>query len=208
MPTLRARAWPYLAELVVYALLNAAARTSWVMTINVLTFRALPGGWGIVTLSALIFAIAVIITMLIHVLSEHLVPRVPDANRDANRDAGPRGAPNGALPAPPNPPPLLDRLPLDQRAPLVSLSVEDHYVRVRTTKGETMVLLRLGDAIRETTGVDGLQVHRSHWVALDHVQAARREADRAVLTLAHGPDIPVARSYIPAIRDAGLLPRS
>ena len=47
------------------------------------------------------------------------------------------------------PPPILQRLPLDKRAALVALSVEDHYVRVRTRKGEEMVLMRLADAMRE-----------------------------------------------------------
>jgi len=58
--------------------------------------------------------------------------------------------------------PLLERLPLEARGALVSLSSEDHYTRVRTTKGEALLLLRLGDAIRETEGTDGLHVHRSH----------------------------------------------
>jgi hypothetical protein len=104
-------------------------------------------------------------------------------------------------------PPLLDRLPLDKRGPLVSISVEDHYVRVRTAQGEELLLMRLTDAIREVGASKGVQVHRSHWVALDAVQAARREGDRAILTMAHGPEIPVSRTNVPAIREAGLLPR-
>ena len=105
------------------------------------------------------------------------------------------------------PPDLLDRLPLDKRGPLVSLSVEDHYVRIRTLRGEEMVLMRLADAVRETRGVAGLQVHRSHWVALDQVRGAVRRGDGAVLTMSAGPDIPVSRANVAAIREAGLLPR-
>ena len=105
------------------------------------------------------------------------------------------------------PPDLLDRLPLAKRGPLVSLSVEDHYVRIRTRQGEEMVLMRLADAVRETRGVVGLQVHRSHWVALDQVRGAARRGDGAVLTMSTGPDIPVSRANVAAIRDAGLLPR-
>ena len=101
----------------------------------------------------------------------------------------------------------LGRLPLAKRGPLVSLSVEDHYVRIRTRQGEEMVLMRLADAVRETRGVVGLQVHRSHWVALDQVRGAARRGDGAVLTMSTGPDIPVSRANVAAIRDAGLLPR-
>nr|WP_301270752.1 MULTISPECIES: LytTR family DNA-binding domain-containing protein [unclassified Roseobacter] len=105
------------------------------------------------------------------------------------------------------PAPLLDRLPLEKRGPLVALSVEDHYVRVRTTKGEEMVLMRLTDAIREVGATAGLQVHRSHWVALDAVRSARREGDRAILTMSHGGDIPVSRSRLADAKSARLLPR-
>lgn len=105
----------------------------------------------------------------------------------------------------PGQPPILDRLPFDKRAQLVAISVEDHYVRVRTIKGEELILMRLGDAIKEVGATRGLQVHRSHWVALDQVRATRRKGDGAILTMEHGPDIPVSRSKMPAIRGAGLL---
>lgn len=105
------------------------------------------------------------------------------------------------------PPPLLDRLPLDKRGALVSISVQDHYVEVVTTRGRALVLMRLTDAMREAGDGAGLRVHRSHWIATDQVQAARREGERAILTMTGGHEIPVSRTYLPAIRDAGLLPR-
>lgn len=107
----------------------------------------------------------------------------------------------------PHPPALLERVPMEKRGPLVSISVEDHYVRVRTTKGEEMILMRLADAIREVGGTRGLQVHRSHWVALDQITAVTRKGDGALLRMCHGPDIPVSRANLPKLREAGLLPR-
>jgi len=115
-------------------------------------------------------------------------------------------APRPAQAAPIDPP-ILDRLPLDKRGPLVALSVEDHYVRVRTTRGEEMILMRLTDAIREAAPAPGLRVHRSHWVARAAITSARREGDRAILTMSHGGDIPASRSHISALKQAGLLPR-
>lgn len=103
-------------------------------------------------------------------------------------------------------PAVLDRLPLDKRGPLLSLSVQDHYVEIVTTRGREMLLMRLSDAIREAAPTPGLQVHRSHWVATAQVTAARRDGARAILTLADGRDIPVSRSNIAAIKEAGLLP--
>lgn len=103
-------------------------------------------------------------------------------------------------------PPLLGRLPFDKRGSLVALSVSDHYVEVRTTKGQELLLMRLSDAMRETGSSEGLQVHRSHWVALDAIKAARRDGAKAVLTLTDNHEIPVSRTYLGAVKEAGLLP--
>ncbi|MCH2250879.1 MAG: LytTR family transcriptional regulator [Cognatishimia sp.] len=103
--------------------------------------------------------------------------------------------------------PLMERLPLDKRGELVALSVEDHYVRVKTTAGVEMILMRLSDAIRETGETWGDQVHRSHWVSYAQVASARREGDRAILTMKDGADVPVSRANLPKIREARLLPR-
>ncbi|QQA42048.1 LytTR family DNA-binding domain-containing protein [Pelagovum pacificum] len=102
---------------------------------------------------------------------------------------------------------ILSRLPLEKRGQLLSLSAEDHYVRVRTNRGEELLLMRLADAIRETGQTEGLQVHRSHWVATDAVRAVRRSGDRAILTLTDGATVPASRTNLPALRNAGLLER-
>jgi hypothetical protein len=101
---------------------------------------------------------------------------------------------------------ILDRLPLEKRGVLLSLSAEDHYVRIATTKGSAMILMRLADAIREAGDTPGLQVHRAHWVARAAVASARKTGETAVLTLLNGAQIPASRRYIPALRAAGLLP--
>ncbi len=113
-----------------------------------------------------------------------------------------------AATATPKPVALLDRIPLEKRGRLVALSVEDHYVRIATTKGTEMVLMRLSDAIRETGDTAGAQVHRSHWIAFAQVRAVRREGDRAILTMSNDSEIPVSRANIAKIKEAGLLPRS
>lgn len=103
-------------------------------------------------------------------------------------------------------PPILGRLPFDKRGSLIALSVSDHYVEVRTTKGRDMVLMRLSDAIRECAPEPGLQVHRSHWVARAAVTMARRDGARVVLELSDGSEAPVSRSCLPQVKEAGLLP--
>ena len=103
--------------------------------------------------------------------------------------------------------PLLDRLDLHKRGALISMSVQDHYVEITTTAGTSLILLRLSDAMRETGDVDGLQIHRSHWVARAHIKAAQRDGDKAILTLSDGRTLPASRSHINALKTAGILPR-
>lgn len=101
--------------------------------------------------------------------------------------------------------PLLKRLPLDKRGALIAISAEDHYVRVTTGKGSELVLMRLSDAMNEVGGTDGLQIHRSHWVALDQISHVARSGDRGEVTLSDGSVRPVSRGFMPKVRAAGLL---
>jgi len=132
-----------------------------------------------------VFAISLVVAVVFQVASDH------------------RTTPPAAAP----PPALLDRLPFDKRGALMAISVEDHYVRIRTTRGEDMVLLRLSDAMREVGETPGWQVHRSHWVAKAAIKSARLEADRAILTLHDDAEIPVSRRYVTTLKDAGVLPK-
>lgn len=101
-------------------------------------------------------------------------------------------------------PQILERVPLPQRGRLLALIVEDHYVDIVTDKGKTLVLMRLADAIREAGGVDGLQIHRSHWVATGAVVKSHRSDGKLTLELSNGLRLPVSRGYLPAVKDAGL----
>jgi hypothetical protein len=103
-------------------------------------------------------------------------------------------------------PRLLDRLPAAHRAPLVALTATNHHTEVTTTAGTTRLLLRLSDAIAEAAPTPGLRIHRSHWVALDQIAAARRDGPRASVTLTDGTELPVSRGHLPALEQTGLLP--
>lgn len=99
---------------------------------------------------------------------------------------------------------FLRRLPIEFRGSLVRIEAQDHYLNVVTAKGQTLVLMRLGDAIAELEG-RGLQVHRSHWIATDAVTKSRRENGRDVLVMADAAEVPVSRSFRGAVQEAGLL---
>ena len=101
---------------------------------------------------------------------------------------------------------FLQRLPVKFRtADLYAVSSEDHYLRVHTSLGEELILMRLADAVRELDSADGLQVHRSWWVAKDGVAEEKRIDGRSILVLTNGTEVPVSRSYRTKARDAGLI---
>lgn len=159
-----------------------------VAVLNLLAFNYWPGAADWPLLAAQIIALSAIVTGMAQLLVAQLA--APSTAAAAGSD-GPR---------------LLQRLPLQRRGSILSLSAEDHYTRIRTDKGEAMVLLRLSDAITEAAPVPGLQVHRSHWVAMSAIAGVRRNGDGAMISLHGQGEIPVSRRYIPDLRRAGLLP--
>ena len=101
---------------------------------------------------------------------------------------------------------FLERLPPRYRgAVLYAVSSEDHYLRVHTSLGEELILMRLSDAVSELEGAPGLQVHRSWWVAPDGVADVSRKAGKPVISLKSGGQAPVSRTYQKAAREAGLI---
>jgi hypothetical protein len=106
----------------------------------------------------------------------------------------------------PSPPRFLERLPLRLRGgELWAVEAEDHYLRLHTSKGQDLILLRLADAVAELEGLEGVQVHRSWWVARDAIVDARRSDGRATLTLKDGAQVPVSRTYAGLLREKGWI---
>ena len=99
-----------------------------------------------------------------------------------------------------SPAPLLARLRPENRGKLLHIAVEDHYIHVTTSRGHELVLLRFSDALKEVGDTDGLQVHRSHWVARNFVEKVQRENGKLTLVLIDNRQIPVSRTYTEAVR--------
>jgi hypothetical protein len=99
-----------------------------------------------------------------------------------------------------------ERLPVKFRSGLVyAVSAEDHYLRVHTSVGETMILMRLADAVRELAALEGQQTHRSWWVAKQGLADVSRGDGKVTLKLKSGAEAPVSRTYAKAVRNAGWL---
>lgn len=180
-------AWRKAVRFIVVTLVTGSIITPFITVISYFTFDDLPALNKLLGLVPEVFAITLIINIFFQIISD----RVDNVAVTVHQKG----------------PTLLDRLPLEKRGGLIALSSQDHYTLVQTTQGEELVLIRLADAIREAQPTQGLQVHRSHWVALDHVSTARRDDGRAILTLSSKAEIPVSRSFIGVVRDTGLFAR-
>lgn len=99
-------------------------------------------------------------------------------------------------------PPLVRRLPFAVRGPVICLQMEDHYVRVHTTRGSALVLMRLSDAVAELEPAAGLRVHRSWWIAIDALQGIDRSPRSVRAHLSNGIVAPVSQPYVQALFDA------
>jgi hypothetical protein len=151
---------------------------------------------------ALIGAVITLVFWLIDRSSPSRPPEAPPAPVE-QAPASTRGpAADEALSAPA---PFLARLPAHLRDGLIALEMEDHYVRAHCRGGSALILMRLRDAVTELAGIEGMQVHRSWWVARAAVVKAERDGRNLSLLLVQGLQVPVARTNIPALREQGWL---
>ena len=100
---------------------------------------------------------------------------------------------------------LHKRLPAGFPDQILALGVEDHYVRVHAPDQSEMILMRLSDAIADISEMEGLQVHRSWWVAKDAIHASKRDGRNLRLVLSNGLEVPVSRSNVGKLKQTGWI---
>ena len=104
-------------------------------------------------------------------------------------------------------PRLLRRLTAEMRGDVQRLTAQNHHVIVVTDKGETLLRMRLTDAIDEMDPVEGFCVHRSHWVARAAIVGITRvNAHKTLVALRNGEEIPASRKYRVNLEKAGMMP--
>lgn len=157
----------------------------------------MPEGTEFIWMFAIVTVVCGAITAINYAVQRGVIAPVPPII-DAPLPSEP--APTGSLIQPVR---LLSRLPQHYRAgPVIALEAEDHYLRVHTPAGSTLILMRLSDAITELDGAEGAQTHRSWWVARDAVQSVERTQGRAILHLGGDIAAPVSRTFYRVLRDA------
>ncbi len=184
--------WIALCAAVALASLPTTLLVAWAITgmsLPRLTLGSLLGLYAeVVLLGAVITAIQIAL--------RSRVPAMPSAEP----------APATLEPAPstsPREPALLAQLPPRIGRDLLYLGNEDHYVRAYTRDGDTLLLMRMRDAVEDLAPIEGARVHRSWWVAR-HAVAEVLRRDRAMrLRLIDGREVPVARAMVAELRARG-----
>lgn len=90
---------------------------------------------------------------------------------------------------------LRSRLPVALRSAAIrSLSAEDHYIRVRTDRGQALILMNLSHAIDALGANSGVRIHRSHWVADDVALKEGARLSRLGIRIDETTVLPISRS--------------
>lgn len=90
---------------------------------------------------------------------------------------------------------FFDRLSQQAGTHLIHIQVTDHYLEVKTPERTEVILLNLKQAAEELLDYEGMQVHRSHWVAFEHIERKYWSDGRLFLALTNGDIVPVSRSF-------------
>jgi LytTr DNA-binding domain len=91
---------------------------------------------------------------------------------------------------------LLRRLPPGVGRDILCLKAQEHYTEVVTSQGSALVYMRFSDAVAlAATGIDGVQIHRSYWVAYTAMAGFDRTDGRIFTRLINGETLPVSRTY-------------
>ena len=196
------REWPSWAGLVLAGLITAVPGTGtvWLIVAAYLGYRPSDVS-GIIEL----YTQVLVLHLMIGSLAFYFIKRSL-RQRDARVERSPPGGRVHAVSHAAPEAALLSRLPARSRAELLHLRMQDHYVEVHTAAGTEMLLLRFRDALHEVEDVNGLRVHRSHWVARAAIVGVERgRGGRVALRLVNGSRIPVSRSFAPALKARGWI---
>lgn len=192
----------FLQRLAVFAL-AALPITIDVWAISQMSFWGSSAREGIVSFLFFVPLIMVAVSLLYLMLPNfsEAGPRPGESDAQASEEGGEEGGEDGEGQTRWTPR-LLRRISGAPDARVLHLSARDHIVEITTCAGQDTVRMRFRDALDE---IDGLRVHRSHWVAREAIDRIERDGARVFVLLRNGERIPVSRNYQTALKERGLL---
>lgn len=116
-------------------------------------------------------------------------------------EAPARASPAAESPLPTVPALIAEKLPIGlSSGRLLAIEAEDHYLRVHTSLGSDLILMRMNDACALIPDGYGERVHRSWWVARAAVIGREKDGSRMTLNLENGKSASVSRAMQPLVR--------
>lgn len=91
----------------------------------------------------------------------------------------------------------------DRQFPLINviyLNAQEHYIQIAMQTDKVMIRARLCDAVAQTTPSQGLQPHRSWWVAVTARPSLTKEDGKPVLKLSDGTIVPIAAARLKEVQ--------
>jgi hypothetical protein len=103
--------------------------------------------------------------------------------------------------------PFLRRLDPGKRGTLKRVSADGHQLMVWTDQGESRIRMRFSDALEELEALeafDGVNIHRSHWVATKYIVSVEVDGRQHGARLSCGTQLPVSPTGLKSLRVAGI----
>lgn len=154
----------------------------------------MPFGRLVASVAPPLLAVTLLIDLLFELRRRDAARAVP--MEDVREDAAPKTPP----PAP-SLTLLQSKLPHHLGHEIVTVQARDHYVEITTPEGSAMVLMRLTDAVVDLGPLNGMQIHRSWWINLDHISEIASGANGPEVTMSSGQRIAVGRSFRDVFRE-------
>lgn len=96
---------------------------------------------------------------------------------------------------------FLTMIPEGKKGDLIYLKSELHYLLVVTSKGETLILYSLKNAISDLPKTSGMQIHRSYWANTTMASELEKTGREGKLLMNNGDTLPVSRRYLQALQE-------
>lgn len=90
---------------------------------------------------------------------------------------------------------------------LLYIKSEDHYLRIQTTAESKLILYKISDAIKqlEASHIEGMIIHRSHWVAKSAIKSHKKDGRKNLLILNNDDILPVSATYFKNLKTQGYV---
>ncbi|MGO1119753.1 LytTR family DNA-binding domain-containing protein [Rhodovibrionaceae bacterium A322] len=96
---------------------------------------------------------------------------------------------------------MIPSIPRKLGQDIIRLHAQDHYVEITTSQGKALLSEQFGSCVEKLLPLPGLQCHRSHWIALSHIESFSRSGSAYLCRLSNGDQVPVSRRRYQLIKE-------